>query len=248
MEIKTALLAASILLIASNADAFTLLGSSTEVRGWSGNELSFHLNPDGCPENINSLLAKSRAVWNSVPTSRITLSGGTETNATIDDVNAAIATNVPVVLCITDMAALNLDGSIVPAVAFGQSVDEHGMLNYGAIVINVDDATPQSITRMMENTAIAVIAHEMGHVLGLGHSTESKALMHHDVTKRRAATLHQDDIDGLNYLYPRNEFGGDGLMGGCTIGSRKNKTALDPSWMALLLIPAIGCLRRRWNQ
>jgi len=249
VEMKSSYILAATFLFASNASAFTLLGATTEVRGWSDDEILFHLNPTDCPDNIASLLAKARAVWNSVPTSRLTMSVGTETNTTIDEINNASATEVPAILCVMDMAGSNLDGSLIPAIAFGQNVDENGVLNYGAIAINVDESTSQSLTLMPEGTAIAVLAHEMGHILGLGHSTESKALMHQDVTKRKSATLHQDDSDGLSYLYPRHESAGDGLMGGCTIGTRTHAAPMDALWLVMLLVPMIslipGLIRRR---
>ncbi len=50
----------------------------------------------------------------------------------------------------------------------------------------------------------SVVCHELGHVLGLGHSSYTAATMYAymnygDDSKR---TLHFDDIDGLCYLYP----------------------------------------------
>ncbi len=60
----------------------------------------------------------------------------------------------------------------------------------------------------------ATIAHEMGHVLGLGHSASTDALMYYaELGVRDALRLSQDDMDGLSYLYPRDELGRDSLFG-----------------------------------
>lgn len=54
-----------------------------------------------------------------------------------------------------------------------------------------------------------VITHELGHCLGLGHSADNTATMapfiHND---GRGASLKQDDVDGLRFLYPGPTNGG----------------------------------------
>ncbi len=54
-----------------------------------------------------------------------------------------------------------------------------------------------------------VVTHEMGHALGLGHSSDSSATMlayaHFD---NRCASVMQDDIQGINVIYPGGASGG----------------------------------------
>ena len=49
----------------------------------------------------------------------------------------------------------------------------------------------------------SVVCHELGHVLGLGHSNTSQATMYYAISSGDASkrTLHQDDINGLNAIY-----------------------------------------------
>jgi len=49
----------------------------------------------------------------------------------------------------------------------------------------------------------SVVCHELGHVLGLGHSSVTQATMYAYINSGDASkrTLHSDDIAGLNYLY-----------------------------------------------
>lgn len=54
-----------------------------------------------------------------------------------------------------------------------------------------------------DSTTLKVaVAHEIGHILGLGHSQDRSALMYFDATGKRALKLANDDVQGLRSLYP----------------------------------------------
>ncbi len=51
---------------------------------------------------------------------------------------------------------------------------------------------------------VAVIAHELGHAIGLGHSPTDAALMYYStIPKRRSVGV--DDMEGVTYLYPKEQ-------------------------------------------
>ncbi|XP_047961516.1 metalloendoproteinase 5-MMP-like [Salvia hispanica] len=48
----------------------------------------------------------------------------------------------------------------------------------------------------------SVAMHQLGHILGLGHTTEIKALMYPGISMGEIKKLHVDDIYGISVLYP----------------------------------------------
>ena len=77
------------------------------------------------------------------------------------------------------------------------------------------------------------VAHELGHTIGLDHSSDTEALMyqfaHHD---GRGGQLSDDDVLGVSMLYPEPDVDGDGIP-----------DARDrcPSTPAGFIIDANGC-------
>jgi hypothetical protein len=67
---------------------------------------------------------------------------------------------------------------------------------------------------MSDSEIKAVIAHEIGHAFGLGHSEYKHNLMYYSVGGKTQKWLGIDDIDGATYLYPHDaEMAG--LLGSC---------------------------------
>jgi len=59
------------------------------------------------------------------------------------------------------------------------------------------------------------VAHEIGHVLGIGHTNDKTALMYYDATAKKNLSLSQDDRNAVSFLYPRDELKNLDLIGGC---------------------------------
>lgn len=79
-----------------------------------------------------------------------------------------------------------------------------------------------------------VFAHELGHTLGLGHSSTRDALMFaraHD--DGRGARLHSDDLAGIASLYPSGNGGGGGNPGTLAAPSHLAAQAVSSAEIAL---------------
>lgn len=173
--------------------------------------------------------------WNRVPTSKLKLiSGGfspTTTNITTgrlcaptDEtcITAAGGTVIPpvdeiVISCNNN--GLNFGGDSVLAVTVPNNFS--GKKITGAVIL-IQDTTDSLFQTLSRDQQIAVIAHEIGHAIGLGHTDQKPALMYFKSMKKRRA-LGKDDMKGVSYLYPMQMDGG-GVLGGCGTIQENDKT------------------------
>jgi hypothetical protein len=162
---------------------------------------------------------------------------------------AATATDTPVVICETQFAAAaNNDANVVSGIGFGAALNTSSPLIYGGLLLNVQTGATANIGNLTATQRSIVITHEIGHVLGLGHSSYAPALMYFSVGTKSNLSLSKDDWDGMAYLYPRDEVGQTDLTAGC--GQIKNSNTPSQNGkliFLLMLLPLIwlSFLRRR---
>lgn len=234
-------------LFSISSQAFTL---STFQKGWNTKTLSINLNPTNCPSDISERLEDSFKLWNSVPTSSLKLSMGNQASATTTaELNAGTATDVPVVICDTQFSStVSVDGNSVAGVGFATGTDIKGHISYGGLVLNVQAGMGASLTSMTTTQKNIVIAHEIGHMLGLGHSSSNPALMYYSIGGKEDFNLSKDDWDGLSYLYPRDELGQTNLAAGCGLVKNSSGSGSGPSAaLFLLLIPFLYYFQLRYK-
>jgi hypothetical protein len=93
--------------------------------------------------------------------------------------------------------------TVVHTDASGSLRDADIHLNGAAYRFSLDGAPGTQDTR-------SILVHEIGHALGLGHSSDPRATMYTSGSGLRWRSLEQDDVDGVCALYPGRGSGGCG--------------------------------------
>lgn len=217
-----------LLILFSISNAFTLNSSTNpSLKGWANNKVQIFVNTANCPADVDvvGLLTEAIKIWNNVPTSSIEVSYGGTTTTTG-------TTTPPTLYCSTDYSTISggPDEDYVPGAASVSA--PNGQIVAGQIFLN-NTSGQANISNYTSTQNLIVLAHEIGHLLGLGHSESMNALMYYDASARNTLSLSQDDIDGMSYLYPRNELENSEFAGCGIIGNPKPPS---PGQMILILL------------
>jgi hypothetical protein len=198
-----------------------------------------------CPNNLMTVQELESLIqpavdnfWNNIPTSNIhltaagyssnifTLNHGRLCSPTddaciqqgisegnVDPTKGLIPAVTDIIIGCNDNGS-NFGGGNVLAVTIPNKFSGKKILG-AVILINDSSSTFGNLSR---SDQIGVIAHEIGHALGLGHTPDNASLMYYRTVNQRKR-LGQDDIDGISFLYPmQGDFFGlseDGLLGSC---------------------------------
>lgn len=150
--------------------------------------------------------------WNQVHTSSLRLKKGGISNVSGDfqtglictnpgssscSINSALAVSRGILIsCNTNIT--NFTNNSVLAVTVPNNVN-NAIINGSLILIN--DNSGNSFAGLSRSEQVAVLAHEIGHAVGLGHTELQDNLMYYESVPTRNA-LGWDDVDGITYLYP----------------------------------------------
>jgi hypothetical protein len=226
------------------ASAFTLLYSASQnltVTGWGTDTVTFEID-SSCTSflaTVQAALSEAQSVWNGVPSARLSVALGATTslpNAITYYINSGTVQNPapsgnPVVYCDTQFQThTGASASNIPGLATAQRINTvTGKLSGGLLILNFESGAAANVATVGAESAAYVLAHEIGHILGLGHSSSDAALMYYNASTGKDVRLSQDDIDGISYLYPREEPTNGGLLGCGTLSLVRAHGDLFPS-------------------
>lgn len=202
--------------LVSQAFAFTVLPSAgSDGARWREQPVRFNVNYEFSPyspDRLDAILMSAFEVWNSVATSTLRLEIGDATTANSEDFLSARTNETAIVFDPNFATTIGADSTVL---AVGTAINVGDRYTQGFIVIN---AFARGVGTDTERLRV-ILAHEIGHAVGLGHTSDEAALMY--PYAQRISQLGQDDVSGISYLYPRKE-GLDGAPFGC--GTIKNAT------------------------
>lgn len=192
-----------VLLISQSSWAYLLIDKDYRLK--NPEKTKVNISSEGCTGNgipdseLKDAINKSIAIWNEVPESRLRLEYDGRTSASIV---TAVAPKGTILIGCTPLSGTSG-------------------------VTNNDNANGSSRIRLNSNELVpgsyypdglsGLIAHEMGHSIGLHHSKDRGSVMTYEDNNWGAMPtyLSQDDVDGVIYLYPNKEELG-GLLPACS--------------------------------
>ena len=214
----------------NNSWSFTLMTNTAAA--FSEKEVKFYITSNSdcantgiSKEEILSIaLDSANDFWNTVPSSTLRLKkGGTLTTsdplylngelcAADSEVSCDINTTVPVgddIIISCNDNSINFPVSTI--LALSAPTNTSGSKISGSTIL-INNTLGSDFSNLSYHEKRSLLAHELGHAIGLGHSTRNEALMYYKNAKHMNR-LSQDDIDGVTYLYP-NKLDGCGSFFG----------------------------------
>lgn len=193
--------------------------------------------------------------WNIVPSSRLKILRGQEINvdpkfetgpiceSIVNDPAACPANAIPQVGSQILIACNNDTSRNFPASdgIIAQAMPNHlqGQFIRGAILLINDTASSPFGSFSLEKK-MTIIAHEIGHTIGLGHTPAKRSLMYYDSAYDHKY-LSPEDIKGVTFLYPKKEKYA-GIAGCGTVSIGDDDSSPPNNWPTILVCFALTTL------
>lgn len=243
------------LIISIKAHSFTLNNSAQAAFG--SDDVTVNVANLSCsnvsPSEVLSLLPEAIDMWNAAPSSRLNLQSG-ELQSTSDtfrtaalcnsgsgnsnscDINSTLSVGSGILIACNNSSS-NFASTSILGVSIPNNIDGT-TINGALVLLNDNSGAFNSLSRADK---VAVIAHEIGHAIGLGHSPVNDSLMFFSTVPVRE-NLGWDDIDGVTYLYPAEQPIGCGSI---NLGEKKKGPSNGFFLLSLFGVLFLFLLRKR---
>ncbi|TNE97013.1 MAG: matrixin family metalloprotease [Deltaproteobacteria bacterium] len=233
----------------SSSFAFSL--NNTVSASFSQNEVVVNV-ADNCTnlgvsssEILSMVSDGASQFWNTVSTSRMRLRAGSvvtvdskfynekicNSNTGSCEPNTNLTVGSGVLITCNGETTTNFPASQRTVLAITIPNNISGTTIVGALVA-INDRSDNVFQDKSRAQMVSIIAHELGHAVGLGHSPVTDSLMYYTLVPVRDS-LGWDDIDGITYLYPKEQ------PFGCGTISQVDSKAAGFAFMLILLFPLI---------
>lgn len=252
----------------TSAEAFTLtLGPLDQNNtGWEKSSIKFDLDSSCSPyeAQVRDAVTAASDLWAEVPTAALEVSIGDITTLS-NPITTYIGSGAtayapegnPIIYCDTAFSTTSgLSANSIPGFAGGMNIEASGKIVGGFLVLNAEAGGTANFTTLDQTLVKVILAHEIGHVFGLGHSADTNALMYYSTGPTRELALAKDDMDGISYLYPRSEPGTGGFFGCGTLNPQRldssqatsDQKRFPKSWMEFTSLLLLCFAATKWMQ